>query len=292
MNKRIELYSLIAGLVFLISGIAKAIDISVFSNVIAQYGFDNLKLVSPLIVIAEVTIGGLLVFQIWQKWSALGGVLLISIFTLIFAYGLIFKGIEDCGCFGRISVLNTFPFITFIRNAVLLYLLIAVFRKSTNNSEFNKWAVYAIVAIVCCTAFMSGYTFRFIQSDNAKKFTAKSLKDTSLKQFVSTNKDSTYLVFAFSYSCPHCLNSIANLKEYEQFGVVDKVIGLALGDTVLEKRFREIFKPNFSIKNYSKELLDLTNVFPTAFYIKNDSILMELSGELPCSYIFEKSIRN
>ncbi|MCL2596362.1 MAG: DoxX family protein [Paludibacter sp.] len=291
MNKRIEIYSLISGLVFLISGTAKAIDISVFSNVITQYGFGNLQFITPLIIFAEISVGLLLIFQVWQKRSALFGLVLVAGFTIIYAYGFIFNGIENCGCFGKITVLNTSPIITFLRNAILLYLLFSVWRKGENKNYLNKWIALTALIFMCLVAFMSGYTFRYVgKSKNQKEYQARAIKNTALKDFVTTSKDSTYLVFAFSYTCPHCLNSIANLNEYKRSGVVDKVIGLALGDSIIEKKFTEIFQPNFTIKNYSKELFRLTNDFPTAYYIQNDSIVMELSGELPCAYVFDKSV--
>ena len=287
MNKKIETYSLISGLVFLISGTAKAIDISVFSNVITQYGFGNLQFIAPLIILTEVLIGLLLVFQVWQKWSALAGALMILAFALVYLYGVMFKGIEDCGCFGNITVLNTSPVITFLRNAILLYLLLVVWRKGENKNHLNKWIALTALIFMCIVAFMTGYTYSKIgKKQNLKEYSVQAIENTVLKDFITTSKDSTYLIFAFSYTCPHCLNSIANLKEYEQSGIVDKVIGLALGDSIIEKKFTEIFKPNFIIKNYSKELLRLTNNFPMAYYIRNDSVVMEFSGELPCSYLF------
>ena len=291
MNKRIEIYALISGLVFLISGIAKAIDISVFSNVIAQYGFENLQFISPLIVLAEVSLGLLLIFQVWQKWSAFLAALLVAGFTVVYAYGVVFKGIEDCGCFGKITALNTSPVITFLRNAILLYLLLAVWLKGENKNHLNKWIALTALIFMCLVAFMAGYTYpKFGKKKKSKEYTAQAIENTVLKDFITTSKDSAYLVFAFTYTCPHCLNSIANLKEYEQSGVVDKVIGLALGDSVIEKKFMEIFKPNFTIKNHSRELLRLTNNFPTAYFIRNDSVVMEFAGELPCSYLFDTSL--
>jgi len=108
----------------------------------------------------------------------------------------------------------------------------------------------------------------------------------------TTSQDSTYLVFVFTYICPHCLNSIENLKQYEPAGIVDKVIGIALENSVAEKQFREVFKPEFQIKNYSSTILfHLTNTFPQTYYIKNDSIILVLSGELPCSYVFMQILR-
>jgi len=290
MNKRIELYSLIAGIVFLVSGIAKAIDISTFSNVIAQYGFENLQFIAPLIVIAEVLIGLLLVFQVRQRWSALAGALLIVVFTVAYAYGILFHNVKDCGCFGNIKALNTSPVFSFLRDAILLYLLIAVWRKGENKQSVNQWIAVTALIFMCVVAFMTGYTSPKFGNRTAKKFVVQAVKNTALKDFIATSKDSTYLVFAFSYTCPHCLNSIANLKEYTKSGVVDKVIGLAFGDSISEKKFTETFEPNFPIKNYSNELLRLTNNFPTVYFIRNDSIVVEFSGELPCSYVFSKTI--
>jgi len=288
MNKRIEIYSLISGLLFLISSTAKAIDISVFSKVIIQYGFENLQFLSPLIILTEVSVGFLLIFQIWQKWSAFFGAALVVCFTMIYAYGVVFKGIEDCGCFGTITMLNTSPSVTFIRNAILLYLLLSVWIKGENKNHFNQWIALTVLIFMSLIAFMSGYTYPKIgKMMKSKEHIAQTIENAVLKDFITTSKDSTYLVFVFTYNCPHCLNSIANLKEYERSGIVDKVIGLALGDSVIEKKFTEIFQPNFTIKNYSKELLRLTNSFPTTYYVRNDSIVMEISGELPCIYLFD-----
>ncbi len=286
--KRIEIYSLISGFVFLISGTAKAIDISIFSNTITQYGFEKLEFIAPLIVLTEVLVGLLLIFQVWQKWSALSGALLVIGFTIVYVYGVLFHRVDDCGCFGKITVLNTSPLFTFLRNVILIYLLITVWRKSESKQNLNKWVAAIVLFFMCLIAFMSGYTHKKVNKKHVAK-SAVALKESVLNEFISTSKDSAYLVFAFSYTCPHCFNSIANLKEYEQSGTVDKVIGLALGDSIIGKEFVEVFKPNFTIKNHSKELLRLTKNFPTAYYVRNDSIVMEISGELPCSYVFNTS---
>jgi len=143
-----------------------------------------------------------------------------------------------------------------------------------------KWVVH----------FVRNNHLKVGKKKKAEKYTAQALENTVLKDFITTSKDSTYLAFAFTYTCPHCLNSIANLKEYEQLGVVDKVIGLAVGDSVINKEFADIFNPNFPIRNHSKEeLRQLTKTFPKAYYIRNDSVIMEVSGVLPCAYLFNSS---
>lgn len=296
--KKTELHSLISGTVFLVSGIVKSIDISNFSGLIAsQYGFNNLQYLALPIVLLEVLLGLSLVFQIYLRRVALLGIVFLTIFTLVYLYGLVFEGIEDCGCFGNISVLNTSPPFTIVRNIVLVYLLVVVLKDkdSGNILAINKWNIWVILAIMCITAFMSGYSFRYPNKGSSKsdRFVADALENTPLKNFIATSKDSTYLVFAFTYRCPHCMNSIENLKQYESLDEVDKVIGLALADSIAEPLFKENFKPDFLIMNYSSNILfELTNTFPKAYYIKNDSVLMEFSGELPCSYIFKGVVKN
>ncbi|KAA6301926.1 MAG: hypothetical protein EZS26_001929 [Candidatus Ordinivivax streblomastigis] len=294
MNKKIEIYSLISGILFLISGMAKALSVSEFANLIAQYGFKSLQVLAPLIVLTEVLLGLLLIFQIRLKHTALACIVLVSIFTLAYAYGFVFYGIEDCGFFGKITPLNTSPVFTFIRNIILIYMLIVMWKKSENSGKMNKWILGLVLIVMSIVAFMSGYTYHNVsKTKNAGTSNVEKLENTVLKEFISTSKDSTYLVFAFTYSCPHCMNSIENLKQYESSGIVDKVIGIALEDSVDEQKFREIFNPAFFIKNYpATTLFRLTNSFPTAYYIRHDSIIAELSGELPCGYVFTEKIIN
>ncbi|MDR2853692.1 MAG: hypothetical protein LBV31_00105 [Prevotellaceae bacterium] len=292
MNKRIEIYSLIAGMVFLISGIAKAVDISAFAGVIAQYGLGNLQFVAPLIVLAEVLAGLLLVFQVGLKHIALASTALVAGFTLVFAYGLIFNGIEDCGCFGKITVLNTSPVLTFIRNGILLYLLIALWRKSQNRWNVNKWLLALVVAVMSAVAFMSGYSYHPAKEKKKIQYTLKTVASTTLSEFITTSNDSTYLVFAFTYRCPHCLNSIENLKQYAPQGIVDRVMGIALEDAAAAQKFQELFEPNFSITNYpAKTLSRLASSLPRAYYIRHDSIIAEVAGELPCANVFSEMVR-
>jgi hypothetical protein len=88
------------------------------------------------------------------------------------------------------------------------------------------------------------------------------------------------------------MNSIENLKQYKISGIADKILGLAPTDSVAERKFREIFQPNFSIRNYpAKQLLHLTKSFPVAYYIRNDTIAARFSGELPCAYVLKEVLQ-
>jgi hypothetical protein len=289
-------YSLITGIIFIISGVGKSFAITDFSYLIIQYGFDNLAFLAPIIAISEVLIGLLLIFQIQLKKTACLSLFLLVVFTTIYLYGYLGKDIEDCGCFGVLSVINLPPVWTFVRNGIIIYLLFEICRNKTEiNFQTSYWANPIIMIVICIVSFVSGYTYfnELDIEDKNHEYAGKSIQQTPLNNFIHTSPDSTYLVFAFSYSCSHCLNSIENLKQYEKSGIVDKVIGLAWGDSISEKQMIENFNPDFSIQNCTPmTLFKLTNRFPTAYYIDKDTVNLILHGELPCSYVFSKKIKN
>lgn len=286
MRRKNEIYSIATGTVFLISGMAKALDTAAFSETIIAYGLPKLYFMAPFIVLSEVLLGLLLIFHIRLKKTAAAATTAIIIFTGIYLYGAIFHGIKDCGCFGSIRILDRNPAIILCRNAILLYLSASICINGTDKTGFNTQTCIITASVLCIAAFMSGYTYKHMKMP--WKGNSPQTEYDKLHNFVQTSADSTYLIFAFSYTCPHCLNSMANLKEYEPSGTVDKVIGLGIGNENEEKVFHSIFNPCFKIINCDKELLSLTKEFPKAYYVKDNVVAMELSGELPCFYIFRR----
>ena len=96
------------------------------------------------------------------------------------------------------------------------------------------------------------------------------------------------MVFAFSYSCSHCMNSIENLKQYEKSGVVDKVIALTVNNNEKSEKFMKLYEPNFEIKHIEKkDFIKISNSFPRSFFIENDTLQFTLSGELPSAYVLK-----
>jgi hypothetical protein len=297
MERRIKIYAIIVGIVFLVSGFGKALATDDFSYLIIQYGWGAVSDVALLVIGVEVIAGLLLFFYIQLKKTSLAAIALLAVFTCIYAYGYFFKDIEDCGCFGSVSVLNTSFGFTLIRNAVLLYMLIDIWKNGNNIiSPVKTWTIMFITAILCVASFISGLTYtnsNMIYSGAQKsQYTGTPVQNSALRDLVSTSKDSTYLVFAFMYSCPHCLNSIENLKQYESLGVVDKVIAVTLKDSIKERLFINTFNPDFTIQTYEPQtLLRLTNNFPTSYYIRNDTVKLEIRGELPCGYVLSQQLR-
>jgi len=294
-NHIIKIFSILSGVIFLISGIGKTLAIADFAELITLYGFKYISFIAPLIAVTEVIIGLFLIISVYPKQTSFVAILFLVFVSIIYLYGYFKHQISDCGCFGKISVLNKMsPLQVITRNFLVIIMLGTVFKYSeTRNLLFSKWKLVISIFIVGLSAFFAGYSYfpSYIPLQTTKKmYENKKISETPLSNVIKTSTDSTYLIFVFSYTCPHCLNSIENLKQYENTQIVDKIIGLAVQDSVNEIIFKQNFDVEFLIKNYDYQTLSsIVKGFPTSYYIQNDSIKKELLGEIPCAYNFKNS---
>lgn len=276
----IKLLRNIVGVLFIISGFLKAIDAATFADLMSQYGYYWLGFGAPFVIFIEIVLGLLLLFDFQPKISTISATIFIIGVSCIYLYGILAKGITNCGCFGPLTWLNTKPWLTFVRNGVLLCMLIPSFLKPQSGATFSLSNILFMAFIGTTVMFMCGFSFRHAQClQKHGDFTPIALQDSPLSSHIVTHADSTYLIFAFSYSCPYCQNSIGNIHQYVSMKSVDKVIGLALDDTIGQTRFNKIFEPQFEIRTLSKlSMARLTPSLPTTFYIRHDSIISQYEG--------------
>ncbi len=293
MNRRVEYCSMAVGAVLLVSGFAKASDAASFSRMLVSYGPEMLRFVAPIIILVELALGLSLSLGFRLRHTGRLATLFLVGVTVAFAYGLLFRGIEDCGCFGSESLLNGPPAVTFLRNAVLLALTVAVWLCAEEDSMPGEASLWVFLGVMCVGTFICGFSFRTggdFRRQVHCEHVADAVAEMPLAGLVTTHPDSTYLVFAFSYTCPHCLNSIENLKRYESGGAVDRVIALAPEHPVAEACFREEFFPEFCVRSLpAEEIFRLTHTFPTAYYIRRDTVRAVLTGELPAAILFRRT---
>jgi uncharacterized membrane protein YphA (DoxX/SURF4 family) len=303
-EKRIlNFYSIIIGVLFIVSGLGKVINTSGFSNLIGQYGLGYLMILSPLIVLSEILIGLFLVLLINPKFCAMISFGLLTIFTALFAFAHFKYGVNNCGCFGTLYTTNLPPLFSFIRNFILIGMSFIVWikypKKKLNAPIYLKikipnWKKYLVLIVMSISIFTAGFTFKapYFLSNRSKisKFQNQNIKNTELAKYIKTSPDSTYLIFCFSYTCPHCWNSIENLRQYKITNTANIMALGALGtDEKNKDDFNNAFKPNFTIKNISiGEMSKLTDVYPTSFYISHDTIKAIMKAELPSPFVFKK----
>ena len=290
-----RILSVICGIVFVVSGFLKSIDSGAFARLLESYGIPYLEYAAPLIIIGETLLGMALVLGLWQRTMAVISLAILICFTFGYTYGFFLRDITDCGCFGPSSALSSSPVLLYVRNLLLILMLIYVIVKTPRTSSllnFKKLLIGGTIVLLtaCVVSFTCGRSFRrFHVNKNITANEGEPVNGTPLGELLTFHPDSTYLVFAFSYQCPHCMNSIANLDRYESQGAVDKVIAIGLGGKKSEARFKAEFNPHFRLIT-DKRVLNLTNEFPKTYYIRHDSIITSFTGELPCAKVFKASL--
>ena len=285
MLKASKIVSVLVGIFLLVSAYAKSADAAYFSNLLTFYGHEWLGWLAPAVIAAELVIGLLLFLQIRVRhaaWTAAGFVVLIS---LVYAYGVAFHGVYNCGCFGHLEFLNFAPAWTFVRNIILFGLLLFVALKGEDNPG-NPWtrSIAAIGLIIGMFTVGMTFTKSTVMLKGNVTVVPTPISETAIPRYVhDMSPDSTYLLFAFSYSCPYCNQSIGNVAMFEQTGTVDRVIGLVVDDTIAEKPFRAFYKEEpFEIRRMPVEaILDITHdQLPTSFLVRHDTIFVTSHNEM------------
>jgi len=299
-QKILHIICIILGAVFLASGLGKVVDTASFGNLIAEYGLGWLQVSAPIIVLAEIALGLCLILYVKPKIMSLISFAMLVVFTLAFTYGHFKHGVTDCGCFGTLKINQNDNILFFYaRNMLLIGLSLFVWFFSGNQEKISETKKIILLGTLLPMLFVAGLTYRmpnFQQQNKPHILLNKHINDTPLSQFVQTDSDKSYLVFFYSYTCPHCWNSIQNLKHFKQSKVVDSIISFAFVDTELSNEFLEFksefmdFFGNFETQEIIADsvVLSLIPFVPTSFYIRNDTIKAVLTGTLPSPFTFLK----
>ena len=273
----------VVGALFVLSGFLKSIDTAAFADIMSSYGPEWLGYGAPVIIGVEVLLGLLLLFNIAPRWIAAATAVFIMGVSSVFLYGVLALGMTNCGCFGPLTLLNTKPWLTFTRNAVLIAILVPSLIKPQEGKPMKIVPVCVMAFVMMIVMLMSGWSLHGAKcvQPNQQIFEPMPLSESLLGEYITCDPDSTYYVFAFSYYCPFCQNSIGNVNQYQTLGVVDKVIGLAVENDEGRERFERLFDVDFEIREISElQMYRLTRTLPAVFRIRHDSIVNSYAGLL------------
>ena len=296
-QKILQIICIIIGIVFIVSGLGKIVDTAAFGNLIAKYGFVELHIFAPVIALVEVAVGVSLVLGIKPKIMLYVSFGLLLMFTAAFTYSHIKNGITDCGCFGAIKLSQDNVALVYTRNVLLLGLsLFAGLLHTVCLEKTVETKKTILLGVLLPAIFVAGLTYRIPSSFRRNKshiLLNMNIKETPLHQYIQTVPDSTYLIFFYTYTCPHCLNSMENFKHFKRSNVVDSSISFALigTDSIENKKIRSQFADYFGHFGTREILNDhivqsFINVVPTAFYVKNDTIKNVIESQLPSPVLF------
>lgn len=286
-----RLAELVVGALFIFSSMGKADDASAFGELISKYGFEWLSILSPVIIIAEMLIGILLLLRIAPRLTAMASFVLVVIFTAAFAYAHLVNGVEDCGCFGNITT-DMPVWATYLRNIILLLLSYYIISNNKHTAWSWTWtASTVLILVMTATTFWTGHTwkpstFYANKIPSTHPLLGKEVSQTPLARYLKADKDSTYLVWVFSYNCGGCVNSIENIKQYQK-GVADRFVALSVTDDA-DGRMHKLLNIPFKAQNVGNELVGFIKVIPTILYIKEGHIFYIIEESVPSVYQFKK----
>jgi hypothetical protein len=271
------------GIIFLSSGITKAIDINSFGENLKVYGSRYLYFIAPFISSFEILLGFGLVFLVKPKKLSFVSLILTFLFTIVFTFGYLFLDVNDCGCFG--SILKIPPFLTFIRNALIIWLAWTVWMYYPDVGS-TKWSkVRLSIAVVFGVISFSVAVFELKSGyGQSQKFNKMSIYSTILPKVIKIPSSKRYLIFMFLPTCSHCQKAVPNVKRYKENGLVDDVVGIyPRYSSVRElKLFTRNLYVNFPLQPCSADSMNmLSKTYPTVFIVKNDTINHTFIGFVP-----------
>lgn len=289
----LSMLAFLVGIFYILSGIGKLLNTVNFVTTLESYGFGYFSYLAPFISVGEIIFGFLFLFLIRIKKAALLSIIILSIFAITFTYAHFFKGINDCGCFGEISFLKSSYYVSLIRNIVFILISFIVYVYANKNATpIQKWKTISIFCITILSSIVAGFTLNEPLITN-ESFLTEPIQETPLASYIRTSKDSTYLIFVFSYSCSHCWNATENIKAYKENNIVDRIIGIALKDNPEKNFYHNSFNPNFEILTTSSDSMGLiVKSVPTAFFVKNNIIASVIEVEIPSPFTFKKIYPN
>jgi len=204
---------LIAGLVFIFSGIIKLFPAEMLEIAIAETGIIGWKLApfaARLLIAFEIFLGIMLLSRLYNRFF-----LRLSLFTLIFftfylSYLLLAYGNEgNCNCFG--TLLPMTPLESIIKNVVLMMMIFYVIKQNPHR----KWR-FAPALLIVSLIISTGGSFALAPiivsnyhpsaSDLNYRLELELIyDDAEAVAPVADVRNGKWIVAFMSSSCPHCL---------------------------------------------------------------------------------------
>ena len=158
----------ITGFVFFLSGIVKLMDPAGAGLVMKEYyeflhlGFLSFsaKTMGVIFAMAETLTGAALITGVWRKAVAQIALAMQGFFTFLTLLLVIFNPQMDCGCFGEAIRLTHMQ--TFIKNIILLALILAYYLPSKHLGATKKKKYVSFALITVSVMAFTGYSLKYI----------------------------------------------------------------------------------------------------------------------------------
>jgi len=286
-------FSIILGVVFVVSGFSKLVNVQKFIGYINSLRYFDLLFGAAFIIPAfEIALGFFFLFFLYSRRVALVSLVVLVIFTFVYLFGYFTSGLTDCGCFGDLALSKLPPALLVVRNAIFISLAGFIYFKPIPKPSYEskKWPYLMLGTIMVICLIMSGVSSIRPIVQEGNDYIGKNVSNTPIGRYVQTNPDSTYIIYAYHTTCPYCLNTVENVKAYKRTHTVDKIIGITMGSKQYYDGFVKEADPNFSsIIIDQADFEKFAPSVPRVFIVKNNKISDVLFFPVTGPYVYWRS---
>lgn len=159
---------MLLGIFFIVSAVAKLIDIDRFEIYIFSYNLLPLNisfLVARIVIVCELLVGIGLVTNLFNRLVDICAMLMLTAFTLFMGYAILIGRHDSCQCMGALMEIN--PAHSLLKNALLILLLLFAMRAKPWHwrPRWFLWLPVVIATIVTVFVISAPDNWLFGESD-------------------------------------------------------------------------------------------------------------------------------
>ena len=213
------------GLFFVVSAIAKWVDIDHFEVHVFSYNLLSLNasfLVARLVIVAEMLVGIGLMSDIWHRFVNTCAVLMLAGFTLFLGYAALAGRTDSCQRMGSLVEMN--PVQSLLKNAFLLLLLWVAMHAPEWRWCPKWWLWLPVVLAVPVTLFIVSAPDNWLFGPEDEIYNKEKLSEAIADggELAALNLDEGRHVVAFvTAGCPFCRMADQKLVSIWQRGGLD-----------------------------------------------------------------------
>ena len=139
---------ILVGVLFIVSAVAKYVTIDSFEMYVYSFGLFPLTLsfyIARLVLAFELILGAALISHRHHRFSVLMSLLFLVCFVIFLAYAHFIGRTDSCHCFGDLLPFD--PVQSILKNAILILLLLFVFKYAPADWAPRWWLVLAIYVV-------------------------------------------------------------------------------------------------------------------------------------------------
>ncbi|MCQ2960340.1 MAG: DoxX family membrane protein [Bacteroidales bacterium] len=201
---------ILLGSIFVSSAILKLFSLDnfiLYTYSFGIFGYVATTILARILIIIEFLLGIGLIFSIFYKITWWGTISMLSVFSIFLIYVALFRGDENCHCFGDFVNLNAVPSI--IKNLIMISLLLLVKKQNEFRHKLKPYIVTISISSILFVAFIGfppDALYNIMHKDNNDRFNQQAFEKYTADSLYSNLIDSSKneIIGLVSASCKHC----------------------------------------------------------------------------------------